>query len=118
MNKTRKEIEITLRQKMAQEFNKKQAKWIKVNNELHQSLCEEVRKRQELEEKVSELEEKVQQYEDWNNRLMSFMDMPEDQRATAVQDFINNQRANQKFNTFIADNNFFKILNLWGANII
>ena len=114
MNKTRKEIEITLRQKMAQEFNKKQAEWMKSNDKLRKSWNEATQRCIELEEKVTELEEKVKQYEDWNNRLMSFMDIPEENRAAAIKDFIAQQKANQKFQTYIADSSLFKILNLWG----
>ena len=91
MKSTKKEIEITLRQKLTQEFNKKLEEQRKANAELRRSWYDKVAECQKLQEKVSELEEKVQQYEDWNNRLMSFIDIPEKDRPTAIKDFLASQ---------------------------
>ena len=113
MKSTKKEIEITLRQKMSQEFNKHLDELKSANAKLRQSLREEQIKRIELQEKVSELEEKVQQYEDWNNRLMSFIDIPEKDRPTAIKDFLASQRANQKFQSYIEGSGLFKMLQFW-----
>lgn len=107
--KTRKEIEETIRNKMANKHNEYvevQQKKYSVLWGRYQEACRECDKyRQENEE----LKEKIQQYEDWIERLQEFMDMPEDVRKGEIE----KMRANQKFETYLADSDFLKMLNLF-----
>ena len=106
--KTRKKIEETIRNKMANKHNEyvevQQKKYSVLWNR-YQETCRECDKyRQENEE----LKEKIQQYEDWIARLQEFMDMPEDVREGEIE----KMRADQKIKTYLADS-FFKRLTLF-----
>lgn len=44
------------------------------------------------------LKEKLAQLEDWNSRLMEFMDMPESERKYAVNEYMTNLQLNEELN--------------------
>ena len=107
--KTRKEIEETIRNKMANKHNE----YVEVQRKkyaelwgIYQEACRECGKYQRENE---ELKEKIHQYEDWIERLQEFMDMPEDVRKGEIE----KMRADQKFKTYLADSDFFKMLSLF-----
>ena len=107
--KTRKEIEETIRNKMANKHNEYVSAQQKKYAELwgiYQEACRECGKYQKENE---ELKEKIHQYEDWIERLQEFMDMPEDVRKGEIE----KMRADQKFKTYLADSDFFKMLGLF-----
>lgn len=56
---------------------------------------------QELRQENEELKEKVRQYEDWNNRLMEFMDMTPADRETYVEELKVRLEQEQKFNSIM-----------------
>lgn len=84
MKQTKKEIEATLRNKLAKQYTTKIDYLNERIEKLGKELSEERKKRIEAQNKTSELEEKVIQYEDWIHRLQEFMDMNEDDRKNAL----------------------------------
>lgn len=107
--KTRKEIEQTLRNKLAHKHNEETENLRNRCTELWDKYTEACRERNKYKQENEELKEKVQQYEDWINRLQEFMDMPEDMRKVEIE----KMRAEQKFNTYLAESPFFKMLGLY-----
>lgn len=108
--KTRKEIEETLRNKMANRHNEYVEAQRKKYGELWDAYCRARNECDKYQQENEELKEKVQQYEDWIERLQGFMDMPEDMRKKEIE----KMRADQKFKTYIAESPFFKMLGLYG----
>lgn len=107
--KTRKEIEESLRNKLANKHNEYVDYQRKRYSELWDRYAEACRERNKYREENEELKEKLQQYEDWINRLQEFMDMPEDTRKKEIE----KMRAEQKFKTYLADSSFFRMLGLY-----
>jgi cell shape-determining protein MreC len=107
--KTRKEIEETLRNKMANKHNAYVVAQREKYGELWDKYCEANRERNKYKQENEELKEKVQQYEDWIDRLQEFMDMPEDMRKAEIK----KMRDEQTFTTWLADSPFFKTLRLY-----
>jgi cell shape-determining protein MreC len=107
--KTRKEIEETLRNKMANKHNEYAEAQRKRYGELWDKYQEACRERNKYQQENEELKEKVQQYEDWIERLQEFMDMPEDMRKKEIE----KMRADQKIKTYIAESPLFKMLGLY-----
>ena len=105
--KTRKEIEETLRNKLAHKHNEYAEVQRKKYSELWDKYTEACRERNKYQQENEELKEKVQQYEDWINRLQEFMDMPEDIRKGEIK----KMRDEQKFKDYLANSSFFKLLN-------
>jgi len=107
--KTRKEIEQTLRNKMANKHNAYVVAQREKYGELWDKYCEANRERNKYKQENEELKEKVRQYEDWIERLQEFMDMPEDMRKKEIE----KMRADQKFKTYLAESPLFKMLGLY-----
>lgn len=105
-NKTRREIEETLRNKLANKHNEYVERQQKKYGELWDKYCEANRERIKYKQENEELKEKVEQYEDWINRLQEFMDMPEDIRKGEIK----KMRDEQKFTEYLVDSSFFKLL--------
>lgn len=107
--KTRKEIEETLRNKLANKHNEYVAAQGKKYGELWDAYCRARKECDKYRQENEELKEKVQQYEDWIERLQEFMDMPEDVRKKEIE----KMRADQKIKTYLADSPLFKTLGTW-----
>ena len=107
--KTRKEIEETLRNKLANKHNDYMERQRKKYSELWDAYCRARKECDKYQQENEELKEKIQQYEDWIERLQKFMDMPEDMRKKEIE----KMRADQKIKTYIAESPFFKALGTW-----
>lgn len=93
-NQIREEVRKSLASKYKQDveaINKQKAKLGAMYNE-------EVKKNQALREENQELKQKVEAIEDWNKRLLEFMDMDETERKNAYQRYV----ADSKFNDIIS----------------
>ena len=108
--KTRKEIEETLRNKMANKHNAYAESQRKKYSELWGAYCTMRKERDKYQEENERLKEKVQQYEDWIDRLQEFVDMPEDMRKKEIE----KMQADQKIKTYIAESPLFKLIELYG----
>lgn len=100
MKQTKKEIEATLRNKLAKQYTEKTASLQERLNRVSSELYEERKKRLEAQRQVDELKEKVEQYEDWNRRLQEFMDMNEDERKVYLEEAKVNAELNDVFNVY------------------
>lgn len=107
--KTRKEIEQTLRNKIAHKQNEEREYQQKRYADLWERYTKACEERNKYERENEELTEKVRQYEDWIQRLQEFMDMPEDMRKAEIK----KMRDEQKFKAYLADSPFFKMLGLY-----
>lgn len=107
--KTRKEIEETIRNKMANKHNEYVEHQQKKYSELWGAYCRARKECDKYQEENEQLKEKIQQYEDWINRLQEFVDMPEDMRKKEIE----KMRAEQKFTTYLAESPFFKLMGLY-----
>lgn len=82
---TKKEIEETLRNKIAKQYTSKMENYQERIDRLAKELYDERSKRMEYQSQVEELKEKVEQYEDWIHRLQEFCDLPEGEREKAIK---------------------------------
>ncbi len=104
--KTRKEIEQTLRNKMANKHNEYAEAQQKKYGELLGKYREVCGERNKYKQENDELKEKIRQYEDWIERLQEFVDMPKDMREKEIE----KMRAEQKFKTYLADSPILKMV--------
>lgn len=107
--KTRKEIEQTLRNRLANKYNEEREYQQKSYSELWDKYMTACNERNKYKKENEELTEKVQQYEDWIHRLEEFVDMPEDMRKAEIK----KMQDDQKFKTYLADGPLFKMLGLY-----
>ena len=106
--KTRKEIEQTLRNKLANKHNEEREYQQKRYAELCEKYTKVCEERNQYKKENEELTEKVQQYEDWIHRLEEFVDMPEDMRKAEIK----KMQDDQKFKAYLADSPLLKMM--WG----
>lgn len=77
---TRKQIIEQTRNEVAKKYKDEIKNMQERINKLADMFNNEQKLRLSFQNKVESLEDKVRQYEDWIERLQSFMDMPEDER--------------------------------------
>jgi len=112
MKQSRKEIEITLRQKLAKQYNAKIEDLDVQRAAAWKAWAEEVKKRQDAEEKCRQLEEKVEQYEDWIHRLQEFMDIPAEVREEVIQKYRTEKILEERFGALLDSSIFREIYRL------
>ena len=102
MNKTKKEIEETMRCKLQRKFNEEKEYY----RERIEKLAKENRELQsELHDKNDELiamKDKVDQYEDWIRRLQEFCNMPEGEREKAIEAYKADNESKLRFKQFMS----------------
>lgn len=108
VKKTRKEIEQTLRNKIANKYNEEREYQQKRYADLWDAYCRARKECDKYQQENEELKEKIRQYEDWIHRLQEFVDMPEDMRKAEIK----KMQDDQKFSEYIADRSLFKMLGL------
>lgn len=104
--KTRKEIEESLRNKLASKHNEYVEYQQKRYADLWEKYTKTCEERNKYKQENEELTEKIRQYEDWINRLEEFVDMPEDMRKAEIK----KMQDDQKFKTYLADSPLLKMV--------
>lgn len=97
MASERKQIEATLRNKLARQYSETIEYHKKRASEYWNRYLEAEKKCRIAEKKAEELQEKVEQYEDWIERLQEFVNMPEGTREKAIKTYIAEQKQKEMF---------------------
>ena len=110
---TRKEIEETLRNKLAKSYKVKidtlQEKVVYWSDKYFELL----KRYQDLKETVGYLQEQIDQYEDWIHRLQEFCNIPdEEDRKSTVEKFLNEKKFENVLSEFLDHSLFFNILDM------
>ena len=100
MKQTKKQIESTLRNKIAAQYTNKVADLNKEIDMLRKSNKEYRERAYKAEQEKLELQDKVNQYEDWNNRLQEFMGMSDEGRAAYVENLKKTKELNDAIERF------------------
>lgn len=107
---TKKQIKAQLTNEISLRFKKR----IDVLETKLKNVCYELREcnnqRHKAECTVRELQDKVEQYEDWNRRLLEFMDMTPEEREKHFAEFQTRNKLNEKMTSFM---NMFQHLGLY-----
>ena len=100
MKKTPNQIREELRRQMTKQHNDEIENLKKVKSQYWQKYLDADKKCCELQKENGELKDKVAQLEDWNRRLMEFMDMSEEERKAAIEEMKESARINGLLDTF------------------
>ena len=100
MKPNKKQIEASLRNKMAAQYTNKVADLNKEIDMLRKSNKEYRERAYKAEQEKLELQDKVNQYEDWNNRLQEFMGMSDEDRAAYVENLKKTKELNDAIERF------------------
>lgn len=109
MKPTKKQIEAEIRRKMAASYNS-HIESLKKRIDIWADRATELAGECDLLKiENASLKEQIRQYEDWNERLMEFMDMDDHDRKQAIVEW----RTAGKYNEYIV--NLYKKLGLMGV---
>lgn len=100
-SKSRKEIEQTIRQKVAHQYNERIDNLKSQLSDLRKELESERSKRIQLEHENSELKEKLCTQDDWIERMQEFVNMPDDMRKKEFEKMKMDQESLIKFKQFM-----------------
>lgn len=81
----KKQIEASLRNKLASQYKEKTEQLKNEKAVLEKRYNEMWERARKAEIERDELKDKVAQYEDWNRRLLEFMDMSEEDRTAYIE---------------------------------
>jgi len=106
--KSRKEIEISIRQKLAHQYNEKVKHYSESADFWNKKYQEEVSKRIKLEHENEILKEQLTSQNDWIERMQEFVNMPDDMRRKEFEKMKQDQESSAKFRQFM-DSPFIKM---------
>ena len=102
MKKTPNQIREELRRKMAKQHNDEIENLKKLRNQAWEQFSKADKESCRLKKENDELKEKIAQLEDWNQRLMEFMDMNDDERKVAIQEYAVNAELSEFCNAYFS----------------
>lgn len=102
------EIREEMRKQMAAKYKEQVEELRKRSSDNWKLYADTLAKLQRSEEEKSKLKELVEQQKDWIERLMEFIDMPEEERHNAVQKYIKERKMSEDFRALFSP--YFKTL--------
>jgi predicted nucleic acid-binding Zn-ribbon protein len=111
MKPNKQQIKNELRNSIAKQYTHQIGELKQRISELSRELYLTRGRAHKAEQEALELKDKLNQYEDWNNRLMEFMDMSDDDRQT----YIENMKCEAQINTRMGgllDSPIFRVLSM------
>lgn len=96
-SKTNKQVREEVKKHLAAKYAADLELVKKEKSKFWNKYLDEVKKVQALTHENNELKQKLEALEDWNRRLLEFMDMPEEERKDAYQRYVKEQKLNETF---------------------
>jgi len=91
------EIREEVRKQMAAKYKQEVEDWRKTANEYRSKWAKVCNEMRDLRDENAELKEKLEAQKEWIERLMEFVNMPDDKRSAAVKEYVVNRRITQEF---------------------
>lgn len=101
-SKTNNQIREEVRKRLASKYSADLENAKKRYSECWDKYVEEEKKVVQLTHENNELKQKLEALEDWNRRLLEFMDMPEAERKEAYAQYIESKNLNKALDNFLS----------------
>ncbi len=111
MKSNKKQIENELRGKIAKQYTGKIQYLEDKIKHLQTEKNDAYLRVQKAEHTMLDMKDKLQQYEDWNNRLMEFMNMSDQDRQTYLENMRQEAQINSRMNGLL-DSPIFRVLSM------
>ena len=109
MKKTANQIREEVRKQLAAKYKQEVEYW-KDRTSYHSNLRREAQKKANvLEEENEKLKEEVRLLKEWNERLMEFMDMPDEVRSKNIKEYVDKGKKSEEFKALFSP--YFNLLN-------
>lgn len=106
----KKQIENELRNKISKQYTAKVAELKKEIEVLREANKEYRVRAYKAEQEKNEIQDKLEQYEDWNRRLMEFMDMSDEDRKAHIEKLKKTDELDKAIKNFGFYNKIFSLL--------
>ena len=90
------EIREEVRKQTAAMYKKEIERLKKLERDRWDNYMDATRRLADLRDENEQLKEKLAAQEDWIDRLMQFVDMPDEQRSKAVKEYVENKRKSEE----------------------
>ena len=95
--KTNNQIREEVRKRLASKYAADLEAVKKEKHRFWEKYVEEEKKVQTLTHENNELKQKLEALEDWNRRLLEFMDLPDEERKTAYKQYVESKKLDEVF---------------------
>lgn len=112
MKKKLNEIREEVRKQMATKYRDEIERFRKLANDRWNNYMDATKRLADLHDENEQLKEKIAAQKEWIERLMEFMDMPDEQRSNAVKEYVENKRMSEKLRKLFSP--YFEQLELFG----
>ena len=111
MSKAKKpnEIREEVRKQMAAKYRDEIERLKKLANDRWENYIDATKRLADLHDENEQLKEKLAVQKDWIDRLMQFIDIPDEQRSKAVKEYIANRQMSEDFRALFSP--YFDALN-------
>ena len=103
------EIREEVRKQTAAKYKEEIERLKKLASDRWDNYMDATKRLTELHDENEQLKEKLAAQKDWIDRLMQFMDMPDEQRSKAVKEYVENKRMSEEFRELFSP--YFETLN-------
>lgn len=91
------EVREEVRKQMAAKYKAEVEQWRKTAQEYRSKWAKASDDLREVRDENAGLREKLEAQKEWIERLMEFIDMPDDKRSAAVREYVTDRRITQEF---------------------
>lgn len=103
------EIREEVRKQMAAKYKAEVEQWKKLAKDRWDNYIDATRRLSDMNDENAKLKEQVEAQKEWIERLMEFVNMPDDQRGEAVKKYITDRKMSEDFEALFGP--YFKTLN-------
>lgn len=103
------EIREEVRKQMAAKYKEEIERLKKLANDRWENYIDTTKRLADLYDENAQLKEKVAAQQEWIERLMEFVNMPDDKRGEAVRDYVTNRQVSEQFRALFGP--YFDALN-------
>ena len=103
------EIREEVRKQMVAKYRDEIERLKKLASDRWDNYMDATKRLADLHDENEQLKEKLAAQKDWIDRLMQFMDMPDEQRSKAVKEYVENKRMSEEFRELFSP--YFETLN-------
>ena len=111
MKPNKQQIKNELRNSIAKQYTRQISELKREKSELSRELYLTRGRARKAEQEVLELKDKLNQFEDWNNRLMEFMDMSDSDRQTYLENMKCEAQINARMDGLL-NTSIFRVLSM------
>lgn len=103
------EIREEMRKQMAAKYKADVESWKELAADRGKAYADAVRRIGELEDENAKLKEQIEAQKEWIERLMEFVNMPDEQRGAAVKEYVEHRQMSEQFRELFSP--YFDALN-------